>query len=323
MNIRENIQFLASVNSRSCFPQREEAIKKNIPYFEIYKDSLDKLCVRGYGHQGHDNEPRMGMWEHYLRHAILPNIGEGHDVTGFYNIELHDSYTYLNNGKDYKNVFTFAKFKDDSGPVLIPDPYMICNWGNMLQSVQDEIPIENKLRKVTFTGTTTGNRDPAHNERIKACIWSLDNQDMFEFKITKVAQMSVDSIVNTYGASVWKDIYLPRHVSIHDQLRYKFHLNLDGNTCRFDVWPYKTNSLVLKMNSREMLWYHPLLRANCEFVEVESLDRLKDICEFYSKNVNIAKHMTHNANRLSHELFVPFSHMYYTVNLFETMAHNK
>ena len=322
MNIRENIVYLASVNSRSCFPQREESIKKNIPYFEIYKDSLNRLSVRGGGHHGHDNEPRMDMWEQYLKLYILPNIGDEYDVTGFYNIELHDSYTYLKNDKDYKNVMTFAKFKDDSKPVLIPDPYMICNWGNMLTSVHDESQIENKLSKVVFTGTTTGNRDPSKNERIKTCLWSLDHQDFCEFKITKVAQMSVESVVKTYG-SQWKDIYLPRHVSIHDQLRYRYHLNIDGNTCRFDVWPYKTNSLVLKTQSQEMLWYHPLFRANSEYVEVDTLERLREISEFYNRNLNIAKHITRNANALASELFVPMSHMLYTVSLFETMAINK
>jgi len=320
MNTHENIIHLAQLNSRSCHPKRKEDIHKHLPYFEIYKDQLNHLNVRCSHCAQMD---RMHLWETYLKNHILPNIGDPYDITGFYNIELHDSYTYLKNGHDYQNVFTFSKFKDDSGPVLIPDPDMITNWKNMLQNIQDDVHFDNKLNKIIFAGATTGHHDPSKNERIKACLWSLEYQDICEFKLTKVSQMSMDSIISTYGANQWKDIYLPRHMTIQEQLRYKYHLHIDGNTCRFDVWPMKTNSLLLKMRSHEMLWYYPMIKANSEFVEVSSLDHLSDIQEYYTANPRMARLIIKNANNLAKELFTPFSHILYTINLFETMALNR
>jgi hypothetical protein len=323
MNIIEDITYLAQVNSRKCYPMRNEDVKKDLPHFEIYRNQSDVLDIKSYGYLGHDNEDRMHLWEYYMKTNILPNIKDNLDIQGFYNIELHDSYTYLNNQKDYTNVMTFAKFKDDAKPILIPDPYMICNWGNVLNTVYDTLPFESKLDKVCFFGTTTGNRNPVNNQRINACVWSLNNQTLCEFKITKVAQMPAESIVTAYGSSVWKEIYLPRHVSLVDQMKYKYNLWMDGNTCKFDVWPTKTNSLILKMNSREMLWYYPLFKAGHEYVEVNDLEKLHETCHYYTANINAAKIITTNANTLAQSLFKPLNHVMYTVKLFEEMACNK
>ena len=323
MNITESITFLGQVNSRKCYPVREDEVKKNIPYFEIYKTQLGQLDIRSYGFEEHDNAPRMQLWEMYLKNAVLPNIQDNIDITGFYNIELHDSYTYLKNDKDYTNVMSFAKFKEDGKPILIPDPYMICNWGNLLHSIHDHLPFDSKLDKICFYGTTTGNRNPSQNDRLRACVWSLNKQSSMEFKITKVAQMNVQDIINVYGDSTWKEIYCPRHVSVNDQLKYKYQFWLDGNTCRFDVWPFKTNSLIFKPRSSEMLWYYPLLQSGREFVEITDINKMEDLCSFYGANHHIAKHITSNANNMATELFKPLSHTLYTVCLFEEMANNK
>ena len=324
MNLNDTILYLAQVNSRKACPVRSlEDVKSDIPGFEIFEGPMGNLDIRGFGHKGHDNEPRMELWTMYMKHAILPNITEGRsDVKGFYNIELHDSYTYLNNDKDYRNVLTFTKFKDDAGPVVVPDPYMICNWGNTLQNIHDNIPFENKLDKVIFFGTTTGSRNPIENIRLKACSWALDKQDLCEIKITKVAQMTEADIVSAWGASKWKEMYLPRMVHHVEQMKYKYFLDLPGNTEKFDRWNFKTNCLTLKLRTNEMLWYYPMMRAKSEYVEVDDLNRLEDVCDFYNNNHNAAKMIIGNANRLAAELFRPYCHTYYTIKLFESLAAN-
>lgn len=323
MDFHENIIYLAQTNSRKCYPLREEEIKKEIPYFELYENQLGALNIRCYGYEGHDNEPRMQLWENYMKSAILPNISNECNVAGFYNIELHDSYTYLKNGKDYNNVLTFSKFKNDKDPILIPDPYMICNWGNQFVNFHDHIPFDSKLDKVCFYGTTTGDRNPAKNVRIQTCAWALNHQKHYEFKITKVAQMSVQSIIDAYGLNIWKEIYLPRQVPIVEQLKYKYQLWVDGNTCRFDVWPFHTNSLILKTKSREMLWYYPLLKSGSEYVDVPHLEKLADIREFHKSNLHESRRITSNANQLAKYLCKPFIHSLYTTALFESFALNK
>lgn len=318
MNIQENIIYLAQSNARKCRPLRLEDVDTTIPYFSIEKNQFGKYEVLGFNYEHHDNAPRMNLWESYLRSMIFPNIDPTVDISGYYNIELHDSYTYLNNGKDYKNVLTFAKFKDDFDPVLIPDPYMICNYGNALSSIQDDLDWMKKANKVCFYGTTTGVRDPTKNERIDLCLWARDKRDYCDFYITKIAQMSESDCLKVDG---FQNVYRPP-VSIVDQLKYKYHLAMDGNTCRFDVWYYKTNNIVMKYQSKEMLWYYPLLQEDVHFVEVHKHD-LKNKMDFYNNNPQNAYCMIYNAKKMANVLFRPIIHQMYTIHLFESIAENK
>jgi hypothetical protein len=125
MNSTETIQYQAQLNAVKCYPKRKEEVNASLPYFEIYKDNYNRYDIRAYNYEKEDNAPRMPYIQNYLKNSILPNVDKQIDVSGFYNIELHDSYTYRNNGLDYSNVLTFAKFKQDKGPVLIPDIYQM------------------------------------------------------------------------------------------------------------------------------------------------------------------------------------------------------
>lgn len=319
MNHIEAVNCLAQCHARTGRPLREEEVPQTIPFFKISKNDVGRLCVDGYNYEYHDNAPRMHLWKQYLEQAILPNVRNKAGVCGFYPIELHDSYTYLNNGKNYKNVMTFAKFKDDAGPILIPDPYMIVNWGDGL-NFKDPIPFDKKDDVVTFYGTTTGHRNPSLNRRIQWCTWAMD-KPAYDFKITHVAQMETPSIVNAIGQASWNKIYLTTRVPREEQVKHKFHMVLDGNTCRFDVWNYKTNCLSLKEESREMLWYYPMFKNKEHFVEVNktNVDALR---QFYASNPADAMRIARNAQVFSDEVFKPLCHMMYTTTLFETLAEN-
>lgn len=319
MNLQESIIYLSQVNSRKCHPMRKEEVQTNIPYFEIKKNDLGRYTIDSYGYKGHDNEPRMELWEQYMKQSIFPNIDPTINISGFYNIELHDSYTYLNNDKKYKNVLCFSKYKNDPDSILVPDPYMICNFGGMLNNINDDQEWDKKKDKIVFCGTTTGNRDPFKNERINMCLWSLDKRDWTDFYITKVAQMELNDINSKIPN--FKDIYR-KPISIDDQIKYRYHLAMDGNTCRFDVWYYKTNNVIMKYDSKEMLWYYPLLQNDVHFLDVNK-DNMKQKMEFYSANPQLAHVMIFNAKKSASMLFRPITHQMYTINLFESIANNK
>jgi hypothetical protein len=321
MNHIENILHIASTNAGTMRPLRMEEIKQNLPYIKVQRNTTSrKYEVQGYNYETHDNAPRMPFMQYYLQYVILPNVRG--DVSGCYNIELHDSYTYLKNDKDYNNVFTFSKFKGHKGPCLLPDPYMIGDWNGAMRTVVDPMRWEDKMDKCCFFGTTTGDRNPVHNERVQMCIWSTKQADLCNFKITHVAQMAEQDIVGAIGQEMWSKIYHPSRVSIPDQLRYKYHLILDGNTCRYDVWGYKTNTLMLKQKSRDMLWYYPLLHDKTHFVEVDQ-DSIVNKMNYYSSNPHVATHIIHSANQFSSLYFNQVSCNLYTTQLFEEIANNK
>lgn len=115
----EIVEHLAMTNALAGRPKRLEDIDAALPYFELYRDGLGRSSIRGFNYAGHDNAPRMQFWEAYMRAKILPHLHAKTD--GFYNIELHDSYTYLNNGRSYGGCLAFTKRLGDARPVLIPD----------------------------------------------------------------------------------------------------------------------------------------------------------------------------------------------------------
>ena len=316
MNLQENINYLAQLNSRSCHPLREEEINKDLPYFEIYKNDIGRYNINCFNYESHDNADRMHLWKNYLTSSILPNIDSLADIKGYYNIQLHDSYTYLNDDKSYKNVLTFSKFKNDSEPILVPDPYMIQNYGNIMNSFEDTEDWNKKKNRICFYGTTTGNRNYENNHRINVCKWGVNNRDFCDFYITKIAQMDSNQIKPKIS-----DI-LHNPVSIPEQLKYKFHMVMDGNTSRFDVWYFKGNNVIMKHDSKEMLWYYPLIQADTHFVDV-NITNIKSKFEFFKNNTDHATIMIYNAKRLASNLFRPIVHQMYSINLFENIAFNK
>lgn len=319
MNPLETIIHHGKINAKSCYPKREEDVDKNLPYFEIYRNEYGRYDMKTYNYEGHDNAPRMDYYQQYFKNSIFPNIDKEHDITGYYNIELHDSYTYLKNNKDYKNCFVFSKYKGDIGPVLLPDPYMVGGYGTAMK-IEDKLMWDKKKDIVHFCGTTTGDRNPHNNQRINLCLWSLQNRDRYQFNITKVAQMNIEDIYKCFPE--FDKIYYPKGYSIEEQLNNRFILHIDGNTSRFDVWPFKTNSVVFKYKSKEMLWYYDMLIDKTHFKEVDisNIDATVNHCIANPVECQV---ISHNAKRFVNDILQPISHQIYTTTLFETIAENK
>ena len=203
---------------------------------------------------------------------------------------------------------------------------MVCDWGGALQRVNDPYTLTQKNTSGCFYGTTTGNRDPSKNERIQFCKRSLEYQPTLHCKLTKVAQMTPQDIISHMGnGNEFMKIYQQSPVSYADQCKHKFLISLDGNTCRYDVWNYKTNSVTLKSRSHEMLWYYPFMRDNEHFIEFDQQD-MNGLCTLintYGHDEATCQRIAANANSFIQEYCKPIVHMQYTVALFESMACNK
>ena len=293
MNTEESVKWLAQVHSGKCYPKRFDEINKELPYFHIFKDALGKYDIACFNYKGHDNEDRMPYMAGYFKQVIFPYVTT--NISGYYNIELHDGYTYLKNGKDYKDCLTFAKFKTDKLIPLLPDVYFINNWGD--QVIKDPTPWEDKLSKICWFGTTTGSRIPTENNRIKTCLWALNKRDICDFYVTKVAQMDPAKVL--LDIPEFKQIYR-QGASQEEQMKYRYHLTLDGNTSGWNVWEYKTNSLVFKQKSNEMLWYYPLMKDKVHFVNVDT-DNMESMYQYYQNKAKEANLIIKNANQFASE----------------------
>lgn len=317
MNDIELYSYFASNATRFGRPLRLEEIKKNLPYFEVFKDQFGKYDIRSFNYENHDNAPRMELLEWYFKNRIFPNVRG--NIKGFYNVELHDSYTYLNNDKDYKGCLVFSKFKYDIHPVLLPDPYSMCNWNGLYNKIpQDDIPWIDKKQKACFFGTTTGNRNPSHNERINLCLWSIKKRNILDCYITNISQMSVED-VKEYTKEQYNDI-VTKPKSPLEQMQYKYNIVIDGNTCRYDIWNYFMNSVALKFPSKEQLWYYPMIQDNVHYISVTK-DTIENIIHSTSKDT--ANFIIKNAQHTFKKIANPLTTQHYCTCLFEYMSENR
>jgi hypothetical protein len=344
MDTAEAVHYLARCESHRFRPltgddgEVEEELReidarigRRIPAFSVRRSgggSGGLVAVDLERDVNHDNAGRMPYMLQFLNRAVLPAVEPCVDVTGTYPLELHDSYTYLDCRAGYRNVLTFGRAKDalERRVALIPDPYHICNFGGDVDiATLDPVPWSKKEPKLFFAGTTTGDRRPAHNARIRACMWSVDNRDLSAMVITKIAQMRLADILDAHPA--FMACTHEEHVPIEAHFRYRYQVDIAGNTAAWSRLPVMMSSrcLVVRPRQREaddMMWYHPLLREGTHYVGADSaegpdLARTLAFCKSYDHQ---CRGMVDNANALARDLFHPGTAAAYMRSFMEEAA---
>jgi len=316
MDPLETIHHLgACQGSRLKIAYTQDRINKRLPFFNINKERID---IGNF--QEHDNADRLPFFASYLG-RILSSIEPGTmDVLngGFFNIELHDTYVYLDKNDDYDNVLVWSKGKKDQNVVLLPDLYNIVNYNNSLERNVDRLNWDDKKNKMAFFGTTTGNMNPAKNERILTCMWGKEHRDLADFYITKVAQMKMNDILAVFPT--FRDIVYPQ-VTPEYMFQYKFLVDIPGNTCSWDRVPLVMNSrsLLFKMPCGDMCWYYPLLHDREHYIHVDVDDIVKKH-NYYLNNPKEAAEIIKRANAFVKTYLHPDSARIYTKALFEAAA---
>lgn len=296
---------------------REEEVRElGVPYFKVCKNDTNRYAVTMHNYEQHDNAPRMPFLCHYLQTRVFPNLQN--NASGCYPVQLHDSYTHI--GADEQNILVFAKDKAHTKPVLLPDPYMIGNYGGRLH-VQDPLSWQDKVDKVAFYGVTTGAMDPHTNQRLQTCSWSINHADACDFKITGVVQMREKIVKDAYPNL---DAFRSSPLRQDEQYRYKYLLSIDGNTASYDrpAWIMNSHSLLMKYTSKDMLWYYPLMQDGTHFVEVRSPDDILSKRSYFNSNPGHAMFIIQNANNFVRSFLTPTATLLYSTYLFETAAGN-
>ena len=269
---------------------------KALPFVRVARGADGRLVAEGRGHDGHDNAMRMPFLCDFLTRRVLPLVDPEIDVRGMYRVELHDAYSYLPDRSAHENALGFARPKGARESVaLMPDPFHMEDFGGLL-SVKDRVPWESKAPVMFFAGTTTGDRDPLKNERIKACVWSLSHREVARFYITNIAQMEAASALQAVP-SLHSVLHAP--VLVEDHHRYRYQVNIAGNTACWSRVPMVMSSSCLMLNMRQpdVMWYSPLLSNCVHFVGASDLDDLLKKRAYCESNSAWCKHVTENARR--------------------------
>jgi hypothetical protein len=181
----------------------------------------------------------------------------------------------LNTGDGCSNTEKYTRLcfscEQISNHIPIPDPHIFQYF-----NFQDDIAFENKKDQALFVGSDTGAiGDDLINERIRLC--NLVKQSSFIYaKISNFVHYN-ELMLKDLGINI-QDIscaYMP----ISDQLKYKYILNISGNTASWDriPWGMQSNSYLINIKSSctEQNWYYPLIEKE-EAIDTVSLSELND-----------------------------------------------
>lgn len=221
-------------------------------------------------------------------------------------LNVHDTCTET-------GTLTFGNKISDTS-VLFPDLYQLHNYFYTLE--QDVSIFNNKINKIIFAGSTTGERNAVSNTRIKMCLWALDKPFTY-FKITSLVQMSFFPRLKEIKSDF---------ISKEEQLKYKYILSIDGNTNAWDrpVWVMNSNSVLLKYSYQNTHngWYYPLLKENKHYISVNE-DNIEEKFLFLEKNENVCNEITSNANEFVKEYCTYDSALEYIKKLYSYISNEK
>ena len=327
MRSTEVITHAAHAEARRLRPVHDDAelaalaeAGRALPTIRVFRNAEGRLDAEGRGHEGHDNAGRMPFVCDFLKERVLPLIDPEVDVRGAYRIELHDAYSYLPSRRPHVNALSFGRPKGGAESVaLLPDPYQMADYGGLLSVRDAAVPWTSKAPVLFFAGTTTGDRDPTKNERIRACVWSLAHHDSARFYITNVAQMTLQDAV---GRVPDLRAALRPAVPVADHFAFKYQVNIAGNTACWSRVPMimASRCLMLELPQRDATWYSHLLSDGVHYVAADGLDDLLKKRAFCMANDAWCEQLTVNANRFVRSYLGSAQAAAYTAQLLEAAA---
>jgi hypothetical protein len=265
---------------------------RGVPAVEVYREGGGGGCGGGGGGRlrargvlrcaAHDNAARLPFMVDWFERRVLPLVEPeaAADVVGSWRLELHDSYSYLPGRERYREVLSFGRTEGLGGGharrvALLPDPYHIAGFDGLLAAARrgQRVPWELREPTLFFAGTTTGDRDPARNARLRACAWSaaLGRRDVARMLITNVAQMSVAA-----ACAAWPRLpeALVPPVGVDEHWRYRYQVNIVGNTACWSRLPMVLSggALLVHVRHADAMWYYPLLREGEHYVGADSVE---------------------------------------------------
>lgn len=229
----------------------------------------------------------------YMKNKVLPTCET--DVSGSYRI----CYDDMLDERDESNCLVFSKFTDQT-VALMPDMYQMANYSNRgILNPQDPIAFEKKRPATIFAGSSTGSHTILENERVKACLWSLQgNRDIARFKITAVVQITADDLINALSLPIANQI-VSQAIYVPEQLECQSITSIDGNTAAWDrpVWIMGSRSILFKKHSDCICWYYPFMKPGRDFVDVHEWGTIRPKISYYNSNAAERWQMTEDAHQ--------------------------
>lgn len=209
------------------------------------------------------------------------------------------------NVKEGMPIFAMCKV-DSEQIILIPDYEALGARYQVLKNrdiTKETFVWENKLPKLIWRGSTaqlwtwlTEKHLPLLT-RVTLCELGQRYPDLIDAKFTIYAQG---------GESIpYLKQFKGDRCSFEEQLTYKYHILIDGNTCAYSTsgWKHFGNSLLFKPDSRWFQWYYSAMQPYVHYIPVkQDLSDLVDALHWAMDHDKEAKTIAHNCREfaLSH-----------------------
>ena len=211
---------------------------------------------------------------------------------------------------------------------MIPDISQMYNYKDSLNSsFYDNIDFDKKINKIYFRGSSTGNLNIKFNSRVNTCIWGNTNKWAIKntsLKLTNIVQMTNDKLLiytKKYNTSL--ESIISNNVNFEEQLKYKYMLNIDGNTFTWNrpIRIMNSNSLFFKYESDNIGWYYDFLKEDIHYVSVNT-ENMEKKYNFFENNNNQTLEIINNSKKFVKDYCSEEAWTFYFRSLLEEISYN-
>jgi hypothetical protein len=185
-------------------------------------------------------------------------------------VSLHDS---IDDANPAAPLFAFAKNpKRTTQVILMPDFEALAGYSELLSTLQKtkkKLSWDQKIAKAVWRGSRTGGHFTLENffeyPRSQAVSLSLKHPDWIDARFSLHCQEGGDLLEHFPE-------YFGSALSLRKQLRYKYQLLIDGNSCAYSgaYWRWLSGSVVFKQASDSIQWYYRCLQPYIHYIPIKS-----------------------------------------------------
>lgn len=213
-------------------------------------------------------------------------------------------------------LFVYAKSKEAASLILIPDFKALTGYPRLRQQIEmenEKWPWENKTTKALWRGSTTGGWLSSLNwdqmARVRLALISKNHPEKIDARITGIVQCDpeIPNLIKSKGLT-------GRVMSQPEHIKYKYLIDVDGNSCSFEryFWLLLSNSLTFKQMTPNIQWYYGALKPYEHFIPIkEDLSDLVEKIHWAQTHDSEAKQIANNATAfIQNELTIEDTYVY-------------
>lgn len=264
----------------------------------IFEFSGNTVSLRKKPYE-HLSEPHLGVFRDSLQRAEMYRgffeglIARGMRISAPVAFDVYD----LSSHGETAPVFSFQK-PVGSRSILMPDIDFL--WHKWYEGSRSERPWPKKASLAVFAGSSTGGnlltRDDIRHARAPRLFWAMSalTNPLIDFRICSAVQCDTPETVQELQSQP----YYHNFMSWNDQLLCKYVISIDGNgaTCSRVVNTLKSQSILLKIHSDNMLYYFDDLNPYEHYIPINDISDINKSIEGFESGALNYKQILKSAN---------------------------